>query len=265
MRLVWVVWVLCLGVPVWSTQDMLETSLIHKLEASLAHKNAQHPKVSKKSKGPAKWRNAAVLHKWIYSSVFLTAYFSDGHYKQGYGLLLKNGHYLTSSELAFDRGMYAKTVMARMQDDSASVLICVAQLRLRAIDRNRGLSLFNTYVFTNDYCEIRPESYYHKRIYTKYGQDLLLLSKHPKGASMLYYPQVSLKDGFEIKSMHIPSAKKSDLYPIKSSLENMYGRPFFSQNGVFMGMVTANNAHLLFANREIVQEFLRDLRRRKIF
>ncbi|WP_233704370.1 hypothetical protein [Helicobacter cynogastricus] len=193
------------------------------------------------------------MPQWIYSSVFLTAYFDDGHYKQGYALLLQNGHYLTASTLIFDRGMYAQTIMAKMQDDSAPMLICIARLRVKAIDRNRGLSLLSTYEFTNDDCQTRPESYYHARIYKKYAQNLLEQKTSP--TFPLYYPQVNPQNAFKIQAL-------------SASLKNLKipdGRPLFGANGTFAGLISANRRNTWIIKKEVVLSFLHILRERKLF
>ncbi|WP_104690701.1 hypothetical protein [Helicobacter heilmannii] len=197
------------------------------------------------------------LHPWIYSSVFLTAYFGDGHYKQGYGLLLQKGHVLTSAELAYDKGMYATTFIAQMQDDSAPVLICVARLHIKAIDRNKGLALLNTHAFTNDFCQTRPESFYHARIYTRYAQNLFLDKSTTLGLRM-YYPKVGNDNAFKVQSLHEHHA-----YPLLSKQDsNAYGRPFFNSTGVFVGMAVNPSA---IAPRTAVDAFLNELKHREIF
>ncbi|BCZ17285.1 Periplasmic protein [Helicobacter sp. NHP19-003] len=187
--------------------------------------------------------------------VFLTAYFGDGHYKQGYGLLLQKGHMLTSAELAYDKGMYATTFMAQMQDDSAPVLICVARLHIKAIDRNRGLALLNTHAFTNDYCQIRPESFYHARIYKRYAQDLLQTKSTTLGLQV-YYPKVSDDNAFEVQTL-----LEHHTYPPEKET-NAYGRPFFNSAGVFVGMAINPSAT---APSHSVHDFLRNLKHRNLF
>ncbi|BCZ18877.1 hypothetical protein NHP190012_05190 [Helicobacter sp. NHP19-012] len=201
------------------------------------------------------------LHPWIYSAVFLTAYFGDGHYKQGYGLLLQKGHVLTSAELAYDKGMYATTFMAQMQDDSAPVLICVARLHIKAIDRNRGLALLNTHAFTNDFCQTRPESFYHARIYRKYAQNLSKCKNAQPGLHM-YYPKVSKTNAFIVQDMH--QVLKQTQY--SKANETMYGRPFFNSVGDFVGMAI-NNTHdpHSFVPNPVICDFLLNLKHRQIF
>ncbi|WP_232088492.1 hypothetical protein [Helicobacter suis] len=282
-------------------EKALDTSLIHHTKRSHATKKIprQNQKITKSAKKPNKQQvkqhkeqnnaNLEPLHLWIYSTVFLIAYFRDGHYKQGYGLLLQNGHVLTSSELAYDKGMYATTFVAKMQDDSGPMLICVARLRLKAIDRNRGLSLLNTHAFTNDYCQIRPESYYHARIYTKYGQDLLTKNSNPRKALQIYYPKISDQGTFEVGTFEVSTYKdileKSrkdinysgqylnynlnyrDLHRIiRPLLKDVYGRPLFNHKDEFIGMaVSLPNQNNVFATKRVIQDFLLDLKHRSIF
>ncbi len=278
-------------------EKALNTSLIHHTKPTHAIRKTPHldHKITKNAKNPNKEQvkqhkehnNAKLepLHLWIYSTVFLIAYFKDGHYKQGYGLLLQNGHVLTSSELAYDKGMYATTFIAKMQDDSGPMLICIARLHLKAIDRNRGLSLLNTHAFTNDYCQVRPESYYHARIYTKYGQDLLTKNSHPHKALQIYYPKISDQGTFEVGTFEVSTFKNileksrkdinyssqylnyEDLHQIiQPLLKDVYGRPLFNHKDEFIGMAISlpsqNNA---FANKRVIQDFLLDLKHRSIF
>ncbi|BEG57599.1 hypothetical protein NHP21005_12870 [Helicobacter sp. NHP21005] len=198
------------------------------------------------------------LHLWIYSTVFLTAYFGDGHYKQGYGLLLQKGHVLTSAELAHDKGMYATTFTAQMQDDSAPILICVARLHIKAIDRNRGLALLNTRAFTNNSCQTRPESFYHARIYKRYAQNLLQAKSAARGLRV-YYPKVGDNNAFEVRSL----PERHISHPLSSEREtNAYGRPFFNNTGVFVGM--AINPSVIAPSHNIYT-FLHNLKQRNLF
>nr|WP_206779330.1 hypothetical protein [Helicobacter pylori] len=48
---------------------------------------------------------------------------------------------MVSSEPLYSNGLYPKMVLAKMQASSAKGLICIASLRLEAIDRDQGLSL----------------------------------------------------------------------------------------------------------------------------
>ncbi|GMB92693.1 Periplasmic protein [Helicobacter bizzozeronii] len=226
----------------------INTSLIHPTQKTNTPK--KHPPKNKPQKPP---KSAPTSERWIYSSAFLTAYFSDGHYKQGYGLLLSNGNYLSASSLVFDQGMYAQTIMARMQDDSAPLLICVARLRLKAIDRNRGLSLLGTHLFTNDNCQVRPESYYHARIYKKYAQNLLTHSQTPS-TKALYYPQVGSQNAFEIQSLHHPSSLQ----------DTPLGRPLFDAHGVFMGMLGDQQNQIKVIKRGVITDFLRAMQKHKL-
>ncbi|WP_120945963.1 hypothetical protein [Helicobacter labacensis] len=254
---------LWLGLGVLQGAEVLNTSLIHRAKRAKAKKptpsKKRNPKLAKRAtKAPTKPispKAPSVSARWIYSSAFLTVYFSDGHYKQGYGLLLQNGNYLSVASLVFDEGMYAQTIMARMQDDSAPMLICVARLHVKAIDHNRGLSLLGTYSFTNDYCQTRPESYYHARIYKKYAQDLLAYS-HAPNTNTLYYPQVDSKDAFEVQRLH-------NFHD--PSLQNLpLGRPLFNAQGVFMGVLDGNQDKLKVIKRGVVLDFLRALQKRRL-
>ncbi|CRF40467.1 hypothetical protein [Helicobacter ailurogastricus] len=256
-------------------EDALDTSLIHhnhqtpqhrptQPKAPTPHATLQHTKrvFLQNDTHTSKRATHTYLHPWIYSTMFLTAYFGDGHYKQGYGLLLPRGHVLTSSELAYDKGMYATTFMAKMQDDSAPVLICVARLRIKAIDRNRGLALLNTHAFTNDFCQTRPESFYHARIYKKYAQNLLHAKNSPTlPGSPLYYPTVSDTNAFVVEN-----ARQTLEHLLPKGNEVMDGQPFFNSAGVFLGMaVNSTKNPRTFVPSGTIYDFLRDLRHRHLF
>lgn len=64
---------------------------------------------------------------------------------------------ISLSETLYSNGLYPKTILAKMQDSSAKELICIASLRLEAMDRNQGLSLLKTADFRDDYCHKREE------------------------------------------------------------------------------------------------------------
>ncbi|MGL2844073.1 hypothetical protein ACQKBC_06735, partial [Helicobacter pylori] len=149
------------------------------------------------------------LPAWIYSVALLKVYFSDGTYKEGYATLLKNGRYIASSETLYSNGLYPKMILAKMQDSSARELICIASLRLEAMDRDQGLSLLKTADFRDDYCHKREESYYHARIYAKYAQifhsNPYTNQKTPN--SDLYYPALNEGNSFSIQTTDISVAE----------------------------------------------------------
>ncbi|PAF48508.1 hypothetical protein BKH46_00970 [Helicobacter sp. 12S02634-8] len=217
--------------------------------------------------------------RWIYSTVFITAYFGDGTLKEGFALLLKDGFYLTSSELTFTEGLYPQKILARMQDDSAKPLICIAQLQLKALDSTKGLALLKTSAFTDDYCNTRPESYYHKRIYEKYAQ--AIFSPTPTKKLILgglYYPVLQDSDTFGIRRT-IPIKEESHYdgtlakkvsygysLPNTSGQAPIFGKPYFNKDGEFLGIFSiASSSVPILIKKEIIQEFICNLKKKNIF
>ncbi|PAF53177.1 hypothetical protein BKH42_07465 [Helicobacter sp. 13S00482-2] len=209
--------------------------------------------------------------KWIYSTAVLTVYFNNGTFKQGFALLLQDGFYLTSSELTYNEGLYPQKIIAKMQDDSADPLICIAQLRLKVMDSNKGLSLLETTAFTDDYCNTRAESYYHKRIYDKYAQNIF--SKKPTQELIkdgLYYPIIKQADTFGVRRTYF--IKEENHYNQKLAKEISYGyslpfddqgrfvfgKPYFDKNGDFLGIFSVlTDSYLpVLIKKEIVQAFI---------
>lgn len=217
--------------------------------------------------------------KWIYSIALITSYFDDGNLKEGFALLLKNGFYLTSSELTYENGEYPIKIVAKMQDDSANPLICIAKLEVKGMDSQKGLALLQTSSFTDDYCHNRPESYYHKRIYTKYGKDIFALESKQNFQEGIYFPVVENMDTFGVEKTlalkklyyHNSSNQKNIFYgysiPIDSYETTMYGKPYFDKNGNFLGILTlsANYSLPILINKTMAQTFIYQLQKNNVF
>ncbi len=217
------------------------------------------------------------LPTWVYSIALLKVYFSDGTYKEGYATLLENGRYIASSETLYSNGLYPKMILAKMQDSSAKELICIASLRLEAIDRDQGLSLLKTADFRDDYCHKREESYYHARIYAKYAQtfrsNLYANQKTPN--SDLYYPALNEGNSFSIQTTDISVAellKSKKFLSLDASFKKgsvlWGGRPYFSEVGEFMGMASStleSQESLVIIPKETIVRFLSALKNQNIF
>ncbi len=217
------------------------------------------------------------LPKWLYAIALLEVHFSDGTYKQGYATLLDSGHYIASSETLYANGAYPKSILAKMQDDSAKELVCIANLRLRAIDRSKGLSLLQTSSFNNNYCQVRQESYYHARIYTLYAQTFYLnpplIKKRPP--SKLYYPTIDEENAFAIHAtdglildfLH-PKNTLLSKSAFKQASHLWGGRPYFNGLGELVGIASTTLKHpqtLVIIPRENIRKFLSDLKKEHIF
>ncbi|MDO7253030.1 hypothetical protein [Helicobacter cappadocius] len=217
--------------------------------------------------------------KWVYGTAVITAYFKDGSFKQGFALLLQNGLYLTSSQLTYHLGLYPQKIVAKMQDDSADPLICVAELQLKAMDSNKGLSLLKTSAFTDDYCNVRTESYYHKRIYDKYAQKIF--SKKPTKDLIqngLYFPVIKEADTFGVQrtypireeTYYNEKLEKEVSYgyslPFNSYEKFTFGKPYFDKNGDFLGIFSIiEDSYLpVLIKKEIVQQFICETEEKKI-
>lgn len=217
--------------------------------------------------------------KWVYATALITAYFQDGSFKQGFAMLLPNGMYLTSSQLTYASGLYPEKITAKMQDDSADPLICIAELQLKAMDNSKGLALLKTAAFTDDYCNVRAESYYHKRIYQKYAQDVF--SKKPTKdliSGGLYFPIIKEADTFGVDRTY---PIKEEIYYNKNLQKEVsygyslpfdayerftFGRPYFDKEGDFLGVFSMiSDSYLpVLIKKEVVQEFICEVKDKNI-
>lgn len=217
--------------------------------------------------------------KWIYGTAVITSYFKDGSFKQGFAMLLPNGMYLTSSQLTYTGGLYPEKITAKMQDDSADPLICVAELQLKAMDSSKGLALLKTSAFTDDYCNVRTESYYHKRIYQKYAQDIF--SKKPTKDLInngLYFPIIKEADTFGVdrtypikeETYYNKNLQKEVSYgyslPFDAYERFTFGKPYFDKEGDFLGVFSMiSDSYLpVLIKKEVVQEFVCEVKNKNI-
>lgn len=216
---------------------------------------------------------------WIYSTALIMVYFSDGSLKQGFGLLLENGLYLTSSNLTYQAGLYPKKIFAKMQDDSAKPIICVASLDLQAVDSSKGLTLLRTSAFTDEYCKTRPESYYHKRIYDKYAQDIFTSTPAQDLVSQeIYFPTVENFYTFGVKKTipikkekHYDKQNQKIIYGYSLQLDTDYeltfGRPYFDKQGEFIGIFSItdySNGMPILVTKKIAQDFIKEIKKKNI-
>lgn len=217
--------------------------------------------------------------RWIYGTAVITSYFKDGSFKQGFAMLLPNGMYLTSSQLTYTGGLYPEKITAKMQDDSADPLICVAELQLKAMDSSKGLALLKTSAFTDDYCNVRTESYYHKRIYQKYAQDIF--SKKPTKDLInngLYFPIIKEADTFGVdrtypikeETYYNKNLQKEVSYgyslPFDAYERFTFGKPYFDKEGDFLGVFSMiSDSYLpVLIKKEVVQEFVCEVKNKNI-
>lgn len=214
---------------------------------------------------------------WVYSLGFLNVYFDDGTLKQGFGTLLKNGFFLTSSDLMSSGGALPKRIYVRMQDDSANSLMCVAYLEVRALDLDRGLALLQTLGFTDQNCNSRNESFYHKRIYDLYfvdlfahsiPMDILHDSSDRNAKRKLYFPYFGKNYNFSIATMDTQGSvffydfnlKRYIFFGLKSSgnFDFLMGSPFFDESGDLVGIYTdaKQSEGVVIVHRNVIKSFL---------
>ena len=172
---------------------------------------------------------------WIRYIGLAMVSFDDGSYRSGFGLLLPDKIFLTSAELAHNASAYPKEMLLKMRDDSAGNLICIAQLRLKALDKGRGLALFEVEDYTDDYCNIRTQSFYHARLMKNNAYDI---SKPPTQANN-YFTVTTTFNNPDISVLRVGNSGGSNLeLPIQNDQKVIFGRPFFSKNGVLLGMAS---------------------------
>ncbi|PAF49339.1 hypothetical protein BKH43_06720 [Helicobacter sp. 13S00401-1] len=178
----------------------------------------------------------------VYSVVVLNVFFENGIQKRGYGILLQDGYVLSSASLVNETGSFAKTIKARMQDDVAHSLMCVARFRTVANDLDTNLSLLEPVAYTDINCLPRSESFYHERINVKYGlniskQDLLATlvsakSDDSKQDVKALYPSINVDDSLFMK--------KEDLQDLLKSKDTL-SLPLFSPSGGFLGLLSKDS------------------------
>lgn len=202
---------------------------------------------------------------WIKSVGLVMVSFDDGSFRSGFGLLLPEQIFLTSAELGHSAHAYPKSILLKMRDESAGNLICVAELRLKALDKILGLALFEVSGYTDDHCNLRSQSYYHSKILSQ-AYDITKHKSAPKSAKPRdYYSVTTTFNNPNISVLSIPSAggdtgsakspaktqpknpqqkpleKLPQKLPIEDEQRIVYGRPFFDQSGSLLGIATMPN------------------------
>lgn len=172
---------------------------------------------------------------WIRYIGLAMVSFDDGSYRSGFGLLLPDKIFLTSAELAHNASAYPKEMLLKMRDDSAGNLICIAQLRLKALDKGRGLALFEVEEYTDDYCNIRAQSYYHARLMKNNAYDI----GKPATQASDYFTVTTTFNNPDISVLRVGRANAQSVeLPIQNDQRIIFGRPFFSRSGVLLGMAS---------------------------
>lgn len=215
---------------------------------------------------------------WIHSVGMIVSYFDNGNMTQGYGVLLKEGYFITASNLVYNHQEYPKDIYVKMQDDSAKPLICVAKLQVKAIDEQKGLALLKTVAYTDDYCKERGQSFYHKRIYELYSLNPFL---YPVNTFFIdsvqnfedfgfLYPNIGKQYTFSVNK--IIKARKITYFD-KNFKQNIFyaylpennldqqrelGKPFFDAKNVLVGLyaVTSYEKEAVIVNSNFIKSFL---------
>lgn len=211
-----------------------------------------------------------IMPQWIYSTAIIETNFSDGSFKKGLGTLLKNGFYLTSSEVVYNGKIMPKAIYVKMQDDMTASLICVSKLQLKAVDLDAGLALLKVSQSVDDYCQLRPQTYYQDRIFKRYGIDIFVSHRNITPYVEVNYPYFDEMFVFVPQSMKIGKVatyydfdkQKEQGYGFEISAdsyeEHTYGRAFYDDKGVFLGMMSRAGVGYVpvFIERDVVQDFL---------
>lgn len=189
---------------------------------------------------------------WIRSVGLVMVSFDDGSFRSGFGLLLPQNLFLTSAELGHNASAYPKNILLKMRDESAGNLICLAELRLKAIDKVQGLSLFEVSGYTDDYCNLRSQSYYHNKILTKNAYDI---AKSKPVRTNDYY---TVTTTFNAPNISLITRKNTNKLPIKNEQKVIFGRPFFSKDGELLGMATlpSNAISPVIVSHKDIKNFL---------
>lgn len=204
--------------------------------------------------------------KWIYGTAVITTTFLDGSIRRSYGVLLRDGMYVTSANMVYDKN-YARVSYAMMQDDSSLPFICIAKLSIKALDLDKGLAILQTSEFTDIYCNPREKSYYHGRIYSRSWVDVF----HDQNASqeaIVYSPYITPLNSFATQknilqeNLEQLAQKESQDF---AGYRYAYGKGFYTYEGKLLGIIGASNdGEPKFIPTKEIANFLCELKERKI-
>lgn len=210
-----------------------------------------------------------VINKdWIYGTAVITTTFLDGSIKRSYGILLRDGMYLTSANMVYNQNVYARASYAMMQDDSTPPFLCVAKLSIKALDLQKGLAILETTQYTDAYCNVREKSFYHDRIYAKNWIDVFSDYSEKEKYGVLYSATISPLNSFLTKATPV-NGSLEDLAHIPTSnfggYKYPYGKGYYTRDGHFVGIVGAkNDDEPMFIKRVQIADFLCELKEKKI-
>lgn len=207
---------------------------------------------------------------WIYGTAVITTTFLDGSIKRSYGILLRDGMYLTSANMVYNQDVYARSSYAMMQDDSTPPFVCIAKLSIKALDLQMGLAVLETSEYTDAYCNVREKTFYHDRIYTKNWVDVFnqIDTGLEKKYTTLYSATISPLNSFLTKKTRIDgdlkklAREKSTNF---SGYKYSYGKGYYTREGKLVGIIAAkNDDDPFFVKTKQISEFLCGLKDKKI-
>lgn len=206
--------------------------------------------------------------RWIYGTAVITTTFLDGSVKRSYGVLLRNGMFVTSANMVYDKNVYARLSYAMMQDDSSTPFICVAKLSIKAFDLQKGLAILETLAFTDMYCNTREKTFYHERIYSQYWIDVFG-NYEDSNDKVVYSPYITELNAFATERNILNNEDLEQLAQKESKdfegYKHAYGKGFYASNGRLLGIIGASNDDIpKFIKTKEIANFLCELRDRKI-
>lgn len=205
--------------------------------------------------------------KWIYGTSVITTTFLDGSIKRSYGVLLKDGLFLTSANMVYDKNIYPRESYAMMQDDSSIPFICVAKLSIKALDLQRGLAILETSSYTDMYCNPEQKSFYHDRIYANHWVDIFEKDETNK-QGVVYSPYISDLNSFYTRRSIVEDTLETLAKEESRDFEGYkyaYGKGYFTLEGKLIGVVGASEDESpKLMRREEIADFLCELKEKKI-
>lgn len=221
-----------------------------------------------KKKTKEKQVNLSANQRWIYGTAVITTTFLDGSIKRSYGILLRNGMFVTSANMVYDKNVYARLSYAMMQDDSSTPFICVAKLSIKAFDLQKGLAILETLAFTDMYCNTREKTFYHDRIYSQYWIDVFS-GNQDSDATIVYSPYITELNAFATEKTILTDENLGQLAKKESKdfegYKHAYGKGFYTSDGRLLGIIGASNDDVpKFIKAKEIANFLCELRDRKI-
>ncbi|RDU70335.1 hypothetical protein [Helicobacter brantae] len=223
---------------------------------------------AEEKKKKASEEKIVINQDWIYGTAVITTTFLDGSIKRSYGILLRDGMYLTSANMVYNQNVYARASYAMMQDDSTPPFLCVAKLSIKALDLQRGLAVLETAEYTDAYCNVREKSFYHDRIYAKNWVDVFSNFGDSEKYGVLYSATISAINSFLTKATPIEGSLEDLAHTQTSNFAGYkypYGKAYYTREGRLVGVIGAkNDDEPIFIKRAQIASFLCELKEKKI-